>query len=96
MPASCCSSTSTRSSRSPASTSGARRTASTRDLRTGIVWVTLTASNQVVGVDFSGGTPRKVAAYPTVRQPDTVAVAPGSHTLWVTGTRGDEIERITR
>ena len=66
------------------------------DRRTGIVWVTLTQSNEVVGVDFSAKTPRKVATYPTVRQPDTVAVAPGSHTLWVTGTRGDEIERISR
>lgn len=66
------------------------------DLQSGIVWVTLTAKNRVVGVDFSGREPRVVASYPTVRQPDTVAVAPGSHTLWVTGTRGDEIQRITR
>lgn len=66
------------------------------DLETGIVWTTLTATNQVIGVDFTGPVPRKVAAYDTVRQPDTVAVAPGGHTLWVTGTRGDQIQRITR
>lgn len=66
------------------------------DLSTGTVWVTLTARNEVVGVDLSGARPRVIASYPTVRQPDTVAVAPGGHTLWVTGTAGDEIERITR
>ena len=66
------------------------------DLETGTVWVTLTARNEVVGVDLSAARPRVVASYPTVRQPDTVAVAPGGHTLWVTGTAGDEVERITR
>ncbi|GGF42538.1 lipoprotein [Marmoricola endophyticus] len=66
------------------------------DRRTATVWVTLTAENRLVGLDVSGARPRVVATYPTVRQPDTVAVAPGAHTLWVTGTRGDEVERITR
>jgi hypothetical protein len=38
------------------------------------VWVTLTARNQLVGLDLSAGTPAVVARYPTVRQPNTVAV----------------------
>ena len=66
------------------------------DETTGTVWVTLTAKNKLVGYDVSSGTPRKVAEYDTVRQPDTVAVAPGSHTLWVTGTDDGVVQRITR
>jgi DNA-binding beta-propeller fold protein YncE len=60
------------------------------------VWVTLTARNQVVAFDVSGTTPREIARYDTVRQPNTVAVAPGSHTLWITGTASGTVERITR
>lgn len=60
------------------------------------VWVTLTARNEVVGLDVSGSAPRVIARYPTVRQPNTVAVAPGSHTLWITGTDTGTVERITR
>ena len=66
------------------------------DPSTGTVWVTLTGTNEVVGVDVSGPTPQVLARYPTVRQPDTVAVAPGSHTLWVTGTTDGVVQRITR
>lgn len=60
------------------------------------VWVTLTARNQLVGLDVSGAVPRVVARYPTVRQPNTVAVAPGGRTLWLTGTATGQVERITR
>jgi DNA-binding beta-propeller fold protein YncE len=60
------------------------------------VWVTLTARNEVVALDVSGSSPRVIARYPTVRQPNTVAVAPGSHTIWITGTDGGTVERITR
>lgn len=60
------------------------------------LWVTLTASNEVVAFDTSGRALTEVARYPTVQQPDTVAVAPGSGTVWVTGTRAGVIERITR
>ena len=68
----------------------------TSDPETDIVWVTLTSRNQLVGLDVSGSTPRVIATYPTVRQPDTVAVAPGSRTLWVTGTKDGTVQRITR
>lgn len=66
------------------------------DRTTGLLWVTLTARNQLVGLDVSGGVPKVVARYATVRQPNTVAVAPGSHTLWVTGTAGGVVQRISR
>lgn len=66
------------------------------DARTHTVWVTLTARNQVVGLDVSTGTPREIARYPTVQQPDTVAVAPGGRQLWITGTAKGELEHITR
>lgn len=66
------------------------------DYSTETVWVTLTARNEVVGLDVSGGTPKVIARYPTVRQPNTVAVAPGSTQLWITGTHDGVVQRITR
>ena len=66
------------------------------DRSTDSVWVTLTALNEVVGLNVSSGTPQIIARYPTVRQPNTIAVAPGSTTLWVTGTRDGTVERISR
>ncbi|GGF55944.1 hypothetical protein GCM10011519_32310 [Marmoricola endophyticus] len=68
----------------------------TADTQSHIVWTTLTGKNKVVGYDVSGDTPRKVAEYDTVRQPDTVAVSPGSKTLWITGTDDGVIQRIDR
>ena len=66
------------------------------DETTHTAWVTLTASNRLVGYQVSGDKLVKVASYATVRQPDTVAVAPGGQTLWVTGPADGVIERITR
>ena len=66
------------------------------DASTGTVWVTLTSRNEVVGVDVRGNTPKVVARYATVRQPNTVAVAPGSHELWITGTDSGVVQRIAR
>ncbi len=50
------------------------------------LWVTVTASNKVVGFDMADPTPREVARIPTVRQPNTVAVDPDTGRLFVTGT----------
>lgn len=66
------------------------------DPETGDIWVTLTGSNKLIGFSFATNTPKKIAEYDTVRQPDTVAVSPGGHTLWVTGTRDGVVQRITR
>ena len=57
------------------------------DRETDTVWITLTARNEVVGVRVDGDRLRVIARYPTVRQPNTVAVSPGSRDLWITGTR---------
>lgn len=66
------------------------------DQSTDTAWITLTARNQLVGLDVTANTPRIVARYPTVRQPNTVAVEQGSHILWITGTATGQIQRITR
>jgi DNA-binding beta-propeller fold protein YncE len=47
------------------------------------LWVTLTAFNQVVGLDVSDHRPREVARIPTVRQPNSVAVDPTTGRLFV-------------
>lgn len=66
------------------------------DAGSDIVWVTLTARNEVVGVDLSGTTPSEVARYPTVRQPNTLAVDPDSGRLWVTSRTTGELQTIDR
>jgi DNA-binding beta-propeller fold protein YncE len=54
------------------------------DLRNGRMWVTLTARNELVEL-ATGSRPHRLAAYPTVRQPNTVAVDPVSGRVFVTG-----------
>ncbi|MEC3975149.1 YncE family protein [Amycolatopsis sp. H20-H5] len=58
------------------------------------MWVTLTARNEVVGLNLSGGTPKEIARFPTVRQPNTVAVDPGTGRLFVTGTADGVLQLI--
>ncbi|MDT8914723.1 YncE family protein [Amycolatopsis sp. PS_44_ISF1] len=58
------------------------------------LWVTLTARNQLVGIDLSGAEPRVVATFPTVRQPNTVAVDPATGVRYVTGTVEGSVEII--
>lgn len=53
------------------------------DATSDVLWVTLTATNEVVGFDVSDGEPREVARFPTVRQPNTVAVDPDSGRIFV-------------
>ncbi|MEV8516610.1 hypothetical protein [Dactylosporangium sp. NPDC051484] len=52
----------------------------------GILWVTVTQRNEVVGFDLSGGTPREVARHATVRLPVAVAVDPSTGALAVAGS----------
>jgi DNA-binding beta-propeller fold protein YncE len=66
------------------------------DASTDTVWITLTGRNEVVGLDLHGTTPKEIARYATIRQPNTVTVAPGSHTLWVAGTVAGAVQRISR
>jgi DNA-binding beta-propeller fold protein YncE len=53
------------------------------DDRRDVLWLTLTATNEVVGLNLSGGAPREVGRYPTVHQPDSVTVDPVSGRLYV-------------
>ena len=66
------------------------------DAATSTVWVTLTALNEVVGVRVTGNRMSVIARYATVRQPNTVAVDPGSHRVWVTGTDSGVVQLIRR
>ncbi len=61
-----------------------------------VVWLTLTSTNEVVGLDVSTSRPKLLARYPTVRQPNTIAVDAGSHHLWITGTAAGQLQTITR
>ncbi|TFV87024.1 YncE family protein [Blastococcus sp. CT_GayMR16] len=48
-----------------------------------VLWVTLTAANEVVGLSTAGDRLTEIARFPTVRQPNTVAVDPGSGRVFV-------------
>jgi hypothetical protein len=58
------------------------------------LWVTLTASNRLVEYAVGGQRPRRVATYPTVRQPNSVEVDPRSGDVFVAGAEG-LLERIS-
>lgn len=66
----------------------------TYDARRDVVWITLTARNELVGLDVSGATPREVRRIPTVRQPNSVAVDPGSGRLWVVSRKTGQLQTI--
>jgi DNA-binding beta-propeller fold protein YncE len=54
------------------------------------LWVTLTAENALVRFDVSGAAaPREEGRYPTVRQPNTVAVNPETGRVYVAGRDGE-------
>lgn len=58
------------------------------------LWATLPALNQVVGFDTRADPPREIARFPTVRQPNTVAVDPRTGTVFVTGATDGVLETI--
>ncbi len=58
------------------------------------LWVTLTARNRLVGFAVGGRRPRRIATYPTVRQPNSVEVDPRSGDVFVAGAEG-RLERIS-
>ncbi len=58
------------------------------------LWVTLTAINRLVGYSLSGEVPVRTFTYPTIRQPNTVAVDSEDGAVFV-GSRSDaQIQRI--
>lgn len=62
----------------------------TRDL----AWVTLTATNEVVGYDVAGGQPVERYRLPTVRQPDALAVDPVSGEVFVASATGEGLQVV--
>lgn len=64
------------------------------DPATNLVWVTLTATNQVVGYDVRGGEPIERYRFATVVQPDSVAVDTRTGAVLVASATGGGIQRI--
>ena len=64
------------------------------DPRRELVWATLTARNRVEVLRVRGDRLEPVADYPTVRQPNSVAVDPRTGTGFVAGRSAGSIERI--
>ncbi len=63
------------------------------DATRGRLWVTCTATNQLVELSLRAGQlPRVVGRWPTVRQPDTVAVDPRTDTVFVVGVAPGTLE----
>ena len=60
----------------------------------GLVWVSLSASNTVVGYDLSTGIPVEKVRYPTVQQPNSLAFDDASGTLYVISGSGGGIQVI--
>jgi DNA-binding beta-propeller fold protein YncE len=64
----------------------------TVDTRRNIAWVTATQLNQVIGYQLAGGQPVRKYRLPTVRQPDSVAVDPGSGRVFVASADGGGVQ----
>lgn len=64
------------------------------DERRDLAWVTLTARNEVVGLDVAGGEPVLVHRFPTVHQPDAVGVDPISGRVVVVSASGAGLQLI--
>lgn len=60
-----------------------------------LLWVTLTATNQLAGYSIRGPLPRRVATYATVRQPNTVTVDPRNGDVFVASRSNATIQRIS-
>ena len=59
------------------------------------LWVTDTATNRVTEYSTLGELPRRIATYPTVRQPNSVTVDERSGAIFVAGRAAGLLERIT-
>ncbi|MGH3877658.1 MAG: YncE family protein [Actinophytocola sp.] len=64
------------------------------DPKRDLLWVTLTATNEVVGFDVAGGEPEEKHRFPTVEQPNNVAVDPISGRVIVASATGKGIQVI--
>ncbi|MBB4910698.1 YncE family protein [Actinophytocola algeriensis] len=66
----------------------------TYDSKRDLAWVTLTETNEVVGYDVAGEEPKEKYRFPTVSQPNTVAVDPRTGRVIVASGTGDGIQVI--
>ncbi len=64
------------------------------DLARRHLWVTDTATNRLTEYSTQGELPRRIATYPTVRQPNSVAVDERTGAVFVAGRSAGRIERI--
>ncbi len=64
------------------------------DCRRRTLWVTLTARNELVAYGIAPAGLKRLASFPTVRQPNSVAVDPSSGDAFVTASEGRVLERI--
>jgi hypothetical protein len=55
---------------------------------------TLTARNQLIGLTLGDGSPRETPRLPTVRQPNTVAVDPGTGRVFVTSRADGTLQLV--
>jgi DNA-binding beta-propeller fold protein YncE len=58
------------------------------------LWVTLTALNELIGLNLGADAPVLATPLPTVRQPNSIAVDSGTGRLFVTGTAEGVLEII--
>lgn len=59
-----------------------------------LMWVTRTATNEVVGYALNTGIPEQRKVYPTVRQPDALAVDAKTGTVYVQSATGAGVQAI--
>ncbi|AUS81061.1 hypothetical protein C1701_25030 [Actinoalloteichus sp. AHMU CJ021] len=59
-----------------------------------LAWVTLTETNELVGYEMLGGEPVEVHRFPTVRQPNEVAVDPSTGAVFVGSAAGEGIQVV--
>jgi hypothetical protein len=64
------------------------------DARRDLAWVTLTGRDEVVGLGVAGGEPVVIHRFPTVRQPDAVAVDPVTGRVLVVSASGMGLQVI--
>lgn len=64
------------------------------DSKRDIAWLTLTATNEVVGFDVAGGEPKELHRFPTVRQPNSVTVDEHTGSVVVASAAGEGLQVI--
>ncbi|WP_072801842.1 YncE family protein [Rhodococcoides yunnanense] len=74
---------------------GAQPWAVAYDDNSDVVWISLPATNEVVGYTLDTGIPVEVSRFPTVRQPDSIAVDSDTGDLYIGSATGDGLQRIS-